>query len=286
VVTLHGCRQEARSYGEGTGWTVLADRFGFALLSPEQIGANNLRHCFNWFEARNKDRQGPEPVSIQQMIVWMLEHYGLDPRRVFITGLSAGGAMTSIMLAVYPEIFAGGAIIAGLPYGAAENVVDALKVMSEGQVRAPGEWGALVRGAGDYQGPWPRVSVWHGSADERVHPLNAEQIVKQWSEIHGLPPSPTSNLASGDGFHHRIWRNGSAPVLESYTIFNMPHGTPISVERDGPQAGGKFLIDVGISSSQRIAEFWGLIPGEAEALPPPRPSMLARVLRALGLRRA
>jgi poly(3-hydroxybutyrate) depolymerase len=222
------------------------------------------------------------------MILWMLERHRLDRRRVFITGLSAGGAMTSIMLALYPGLFAGGAIIAGLPYGAAANVVEALNVMSEGRVRAAAEWGELVRNAVDHQGPWPRVSVWHGSADGRVHPSNAEEILKQWSDLHGLPPAPVSDLVSGDGFRHRRWHNGSAPpVLESYTVFDLAHGTPISSEKDGPYAGGEFLIDAGISSSQRIAAFWGLIPpdaADAKAPPPPHRSLLTRVLHALGLK--
>jgi feruloyl esterase len=284
VVTLHGCRQNARAYGEGTGWTELAGRFGFALLLPEQAQANNLRRCFNWFDGRNCHSAGPEPLSLYQMIDWMLERHRLDRQRVFVTGLSAGGAMTSIMLAVYPEVFAGGAIIAGLPFGAAEDVMDALRVMAEGRSRTAGEWGALVRSAKEHHGPPPRVSVWHGSADERVHPSNAEEIVKQWADIHGLHGPPSADSVSGDGFHHRSWRNGAGqPVLESYTVFDMAHGAPISSEKDGPKAGGKFLIDVGISSSQRIATFWGLMP--AEALPVRRPSLIARVLRTLGLRR-
>jgi feruloyl esterase len=285
VVALHGCRQDARSYGEGTGWTALAGRFGFALLLPEQARANNPRLCFNWFDRRNSDATGPEPLSMYQMIVWMLERHRLDHERVFITGLSAGGAMTSIMLAVYPELFSGGAIIAGLPYGAAENVVDALNVMAEGRVRTASEWGTLVRSATDHRGRWPRVSVWHGSADSRVHPSNAEEIVKQWADIHELNAPPAGDLLSADGFRHRSWQDGAGrPVLESYSVFDMAHGAPISAEKDGPHAGGKFLIDVGISSSQRIAAFWGLIPADVVTPPLPRPSLLTRVLRAVGLR--
>ena len=286
VVVLHGCRQDALAYAEGAGWTALARRFGFVLLLPEQTRTNNAHHCFNWFDPRNASRVGPEPASIYEMIVWTLDCHRLDRGRVFLTGLSAGGAMTSTMLAAYPEMFAGGAIIAGLPYRAADNVMDALNVMSHARIRPAAEWGAVVRGASGYGGPWPRVSVWHGGADERVDPRNAEEIVKQWVDIHGLVETPSSD-ESAEGYRRREWLTQSGmPALESYTIFKMAHGTPIASALDGERAGGKFLIDVGISSTQRIARFFELIPSEAEALEARRPSLVTRVLRALGLRRS
>jgi poly(hydroxyalkanoate) depolymerase family esterase len=96
--------------------------FGFALLLPEQQRTNNPNGCFNWFQTGDIERGHGEALSIRQMVSKMVSDHGIDPARVFVTGLSAGGAMTSVMLATYPEVFAGGAIIAGLPYGAANNV--------------------------------------------------------------------------------------------------------------------------------------------------------------------
>ena len=115
VVVLHGCGQTAAGYDLGTGWSALAKRYGFALLMPEQQGGNNPNTCFNWFNPGDIARGGGEAASIRQMVARMVTEHKIDPRRVFITGLSAGGAMTSVMLATYPEVFAGGAIIAGLP---------------------------------------------------------------------------------------------------------------------------------------------------------------------------
>ena len=122
VVVLHGCGQTAAAYDFGTGWSTLAKRYGFALLMPEQQRANNANTCFNWFNPGDIARGRGEAASIRQMIARMVADHEIDPRRIYITGLSAGGAMTSVMLAVYPEVFAGGAIIAGLPYGIASNV--------------------------------------------------------------------------------------------------------------------------------------------------------------------
>src|SRR5213595_2635394 len=110
----------------------------------------------------------------------MVEHaiatFAADRRKVFVTGLSAGGGMASVMLATYPEVFAGGAIIAGLPYGVASNVREALSGMFQSPSRPAGELGELVRNASSHRGPWPKISVWHGSADRTVNPANANEI--------------------------------------------------------------------------------------------------------------
>ena len=122
VVVLHGCTQTAAAYDLGSGWSRLADELGFALLFPQQQRSNNPNLCFNWFEPGDARRGAGEVHSIRQMIEAVVTGHGLDRRRVFITGLSAGGAMAAAMLASYPEVFAGGAIIAGLPFGAANTV--------------------------------------------------------------------------------------------------------------------------------------------------------------------
>src|SRR5262249_47456843 len=117
VVALHGCNQSAAIYDHGSGWSTLAEELGFLLVYPEQQRANNPQGCFSWFVPGDVARDQGEVLSIRQIIQHASIKFGVDPRRVFITGLSAGGAMTSAMLATYPEVFSAGAIIAGLPYG-------------------------------------------------------------------------------------------------------------------------------------------------------------------------
>jgi feruloyl esterase len=261
VVVLHGCTQNAASYDLGAGWSTLADRYGFALVLPEQQRANNPNLCFNWFETEDIRRGGGEALSIRQMVDKMKRDYRIDPRRVYVTGLSAGGAMTSVMLASYPDVFAGGAIIAGLPYGAASNVQEAFESMFQSPKRPARAWGDLVREASPHAGPWPRVSVWHGGADATVIPSNAVEIVKQWTDVHGLPGVPLLQEIV-DGHPRQVWRNDAGEdVIESYSIRNMAHGTPLAVGNADDQCGvaGAFLLDVGISSSYHIAKFWGLI---------------------------
>lgn len=260
VVVLHGCGQDARGYDHGAGWSTLAKRYGFALLMPQQQEVNNANTCFNWFNREDIARDHGEVASIRRMIDKMLYDHNIDRRRIYITGLSAGGAMTSAMLAVYPEVFAAGAVIAGLPFGIAGNVREALSGMMTSPARPARELGDLVRNASDHRGPWPRLSVWHGSADRTVHPGNADEIVKQWLDLHGLPETPMSETEV-DGHPRQVWWNAEGEtVVESYTISGMAHGTPIGLADNDERYGteGAFLIEAGISSSYHIAKFFGL----------------------------
>lgn len=260
VVVLHGCRQTAAAYDFGAGWSTLAKRYGFALVMPEQHTANNANTCFNWFNPEDVARDSGEAASIRQMIAKMAADHGVNPRRIFITGLSAGGAMTTVMLAAYPEVFAAGAVIAGLPFGVAGNVRDALGAMMQSQPRPARELGDLVRGASQHRGPWPKLSVWHGTADRTVHPSNAGEIVKQWLDLHGLDQAPMSETMV-DGYPRQVWWNDNGEsVVESFAITDMAHGTPLGLAgKDEPYgAEGAFLIEAGISSSYHIANFFGL----------------------------
>jgi poly(hydroxyalkanoate) depolymerase family esterase len=260
VVVLHGCTQTAASYDVGAGWSTLADRYGFVVLLPQQQPANNPNKCFNWFLADHIDREKGEALSIRQMVEAMTRDHGIDRRRVFITGLSAGGAMTSVMLATYPETFAAGAVIAGLPYRTAMNLHEAFESMFKVRPRPAREWGDFVRAASAHQGPWPRISVWHGGADPLVKRENADQIVKQWIDVHGLDDQP-SLTETVDGYPRQVWRNRSGiDLVESYTIPKMAHGTPLAAGDTHDKCGvpGAFLLEVGISSSYHIAKFWGL----------------------------
>lgn len=261
VVVLHGCTQTAAAYDHGTGWSTLADRLGFAVLLPEQQRVNNPNSCFTWFAREDSERGRGEPLSIVHMIEQMVRDHGIDPSRVYITGLSAGGAMTSVMLATYPELFAGGAILAGLPYRCAVGLPQALHCMAEGPSRPAAEWGDLIRAASPHHGPWPRVSVWHGMADTTVRSLNAEEIVKQWTNVLGLDPASTTE-DDVHGSRHRVWCDDAGQALvESYLIPGMGHGVPVHPGGEGEGRVGTvapFMLDVGISSTWQIARFWGL----------------------------
>lgn len=260
VIALHGCTQRAASYDRGCGWSEMAERLGFALLLPEQRRANNPNLCFNWFDPAQARRGGGEVDSIRQMIGWMVRHHALDGDRVFITGLSAGGAMASAMLASYPEVFAGGAILAGLPHGAATTVQQALEAMRNPASLPADTRAAAVRAASPHQGPWPRISVWQGEADTTVAPANAEEILKQWRALHRLPEQP-GEVERGTLSTRRRWLAADGRVLlEGHSIPGMAHGVPLRPGAGEGQVGaaGPYLLDAGLSSTHAILDFWGL----------------------------
>lgn len=268
VVVLHGCTQTAASYDRGAGWSALADEYGFALLFPEQKRANNPKNCFTWYDAQDTHRGAGEAASIHHMVERMIVDDGVDTNRVFVTGLSAGGAMTGVMLATYPDVFSAGAIIAGLPYGAANSVQDAFRTMFQGSVRTAEEWGALVRQASPHVGPWPRVSIWHGDADKIVIPTNAEQIVKQWTDVHETMMD--AELREGNGYSKKVWRNeDGVDVVESILVPGLGHGTPLAVSAIDERCGeaGPFLLEAGVSSTHHIARFFGLLEPVETAVP-------------------
>lgn len=259
VVVLHGCTQNAAGYDEGSGWSGLADELGFALLYPEQTRSNNFNLCFNWYDPGDSRRGEGEPLSIVQMIEHMVEAHQLDASRVFVTGLSAGGAMTSVMLATYPEVFASGAIIAGLPFGTAASIPQALERMRGHGGAATAALASAVLEASPRTDRRPSISIWHGTSDHVVSPTNADAILAQWQAVHGLLGSADSTEKVA-GHDHRVWRDASGSVMiEDYRIAGMGHGTPLAAT--GPNACGKagpHMLEVGLSSTRRIASFWGL----------------------------
>ena len=272
VVVLHGCTQTAEGYDRGSGWSQRADRHGFALLFPEQQRQNNANLCFNWFAPEDNRRDMGEARSIREMIAAMVERHRVDPARIFVTGLSAGGAMTSVMLATYPEVFAGGAIIAGLPYGCASTVPQAFDRMRGGGPADAVALAALVRNASDHGGPWPTISIWHGSSDATVNPSNADAIIAQWRTLHGAAAAP-SRTETVDGYPRRVWCDGEGrDVIEDFSITGMGHGTPLATAGgDGCGQSGAYMLEASISSTRHICRFWGLAPA-ATVKPTPRPA--------------
>ncbi len=268
VVALHGCTQSAAAYDAGAGWSRMAQRHGFAVLLPEQVRGNNPNTCFNWFQPADTTRGGGEAESIRQGIAHMVATHRLDPARVFITGLSAGGGMAATMLAAYPELFAGGAIIAGLPHGAAQSMPEAFEAMGGRRHHSAREWGDLVRQASPHRGSWPRVQIWQGDADSTVRPGNAAELVKQWTDVLGLPAAP-SVVDRVDGAAHQAWRDASGQVtLECFTISGMGHGTPLNPRAaDLDESLGvpaPYMLDAGISSTWHMAQSWGLLTAAAQ----------------------
>ena len=259
VVVLHGCTQTASGYNRNSGWSRAADDHGFALLFPEQQRANNPNLCFNWFSRTDTTRGRGEALSIRQMVAKMHARHGTDPERVYVTGLSAGGAMAAVMLATYPDVFAGGGIIAGLPFGTAQSIPEAFDRMRGHGGPAADDLSEIVRSASKHPGPWPTLSIWHGSSDRTVDPSNAEDLVDQWRALHGVMKRPTRTEKVG-GYPRRVWCDAKGrEVIEEYVITGMGHGAPLSTaEGQFDEVAGPYMLEAGISSTREICRFWGL----------------------------
>jgi poly(hydroxyalkanoate) depolymerase family esterase len=316
VVVMHGCMQDATRFANETGWIQLADKFGFALALPQQTQANNVLSCFRWFDSNHNRRDQGEALSIKQMADEMKSAHNIDPKRVYVTGLSAGGAMTSVMLATYPDVFAGGGINAGLPYGCANSQLDAFQCMQNGQPGgllvglpgglpgaatgssnnsgpvsmpvspafcimfpalpicssseispilgthriSPSEWGDFVRHASNFAGPFPKVSIWHGSADHTVSPVNETEETEQWTNVHGIDPQSAAHDVI-KGFPHQTFKNANGDaVVEIFSITGMDHGQPVDPGTGGDQCGtpDQYIVNEHICASFFMAKFWGL----------------------------
>jgi poly(hydroxyalkanoate) depolymerase family esterase len=291
VVALHGCTQTADTY-VAAGWDNLADEWKFYVVYPGQnTTKNNSLGCFNW-GGRWKDAPNDFPISsepldlttiergngenesIKQMVDYMKANFAVDGSRVFVTGLSAGGAMTALLLAVWPDVFAAGAIFAGIPYGCAMNPAttnQANSCMRSGYTQSPQVWGDLVRHAySGYSGPYPRVSIWQGSADYVVSTVNQGELVKQWTDVHGTSQTPSSTDMV-DGFPHAVFKDAQGvAVVETYSITGQGHGTDVASNQpvdpanpSGEKCGqaSSYILDDGICSTYYAAKFFGLDEG-------------------------
>ncbi|MFD7704027.1 alpha/beta hydrolase family esterase [Streptomyces caelestis] len=261
VVALHGCTQNAAGYASGTGWTTLADRWGFSVVLPQQQSGNNLSQCFNWFQPADIRRGQGEAASVARMVDRQLADVAGDASRVYVTGLSAGGAMTAVMAATYPEKFAAAGVVAGLPYGCAQAAGSPYVCMYVGATQTPGQWGDRVRAARPgHTGPWPALTVLHGTDDHTVRPANMTDLVEQWTDVHGA--DATADVSDTVAGHpHRVFRGPDRDaVVETYGLTGMGHGQPVDPGTGGEQCGtaGAYFLDVGLCAAYRLGKTWGL----------------------------
>lgn len=189
------------------------------------------------------------------MIQKMQTDYHTSPDRVYITGLSAGGAMTAAALAAYPEVFKGGAIIAGVPYGCAETQGEEHDCMDGETDLSPEEWGKRVRAAaqGHVTGDGvPVVSIWHGGSDGMVNKVNARELVEQFTDVIGIDQVPDKKKTKGNVEYTAYADKDGKVMVEKYIIKYMNHGVPIDPQNGCGQVATVCVFDKGICSSKAI----------------------------------
>ena len=191
----------------------------------------------------------------------MTEHakttYGAT--KAYVTGLSAGAAMTSVMLATYADLFEAGAIMAGLPYGCASSQTDAYTCMSPGRDKTADAWASLVPAS--TRASAPRVSIWHGDADWIVRPANEKQLVRQWTAVAGVAEEPTSTTTEGVATHAEYKDKGGVVRVESWLMKGMGHGVALA-PKAGCGTAGAYLLDESLCSTTKSAMFFGLIAAD------------------------
>jgi poly(hydroxyalkanoate) depolymerase family esterase len=173
VVMLHGCKQDAKDFASGTRMIDLALREGYAVLLPEQSVRSNGSRCWNWFQKRHQRRGYGEPAFIVDLISAVRARVSIDPKRIYVAGLSAGAAMSVLLGHLYPEVFAAVGCHSGVAHGIAQSVPDAFAVMKK-----VSPFNSLSASRGLSRSPRP-VIVFHGDSDATVHHENANLVVTQ-----------------------------------------------------------------------------------------------------------
>ncbi len=256
LVLLHGCSQGSSDYDDEIGFINIAEKTGAVLLLPQQSNSNNSISCFNWFQPWDVDRGKGEGSSIIEMIKFLQKKRIASKSEVYISGLSAGGAMAISIVANYPEVFKGAGVIAGIPHGCAMDVYNGLACMKS-KTRSPKTWAEYVRRSSrNYKGKFPKIMIFHGTADPYVYDKNANELKKQWTAVHN---ANKEFLISEDKLLvHKGYRNQKGhSVVETVYLKGMGHGQPIDT-RSGCGEPQKWIVDHGVCAAEMMSKFFNL----------------------------
>ncbi len=239
VVMLHGCTQTPAGSAAGTGWNPLADRQTFVVVYPEQSSSDNPLSCWNWFLPVHQARGSGEAgiiAGISQQVLTSDTRWNIDPGRVYIAGMSAGGAMATLLGATYPDLYAAIAVHSGLECQAATDVSAARLAMMKGGPDPIRQGRAAFDRMNGRARLVPTI-VFHGTADGVVNPVNGDQVVQQWMETSRLAtgntyrpdfarPTKVDNGRVHNGYAYTVsrWNDGQDGVVQEYwRITGMDH---------------------------------------------------------------
>jgi len=266
LIVLHGCNQKAAGVAALTGWNKLADLHNFAALYPQQKYINNPNLCFNWFRKNDIHKNKGECASLYQMIQFTKQHYPIDTNMIFITGLSAGAAMSVVMMATYPDVFKMGAVFAGGAYDLVSNSVNEAKRLIGGQNKTVENLTNNVRKENpSYKNTYPELIIYQGLNDAVVAPHNAHILAAQWA---GLFKADTSNCQVESAYKsiaditRTSYKDASGNVyMIMHEIKNLGHRILIKPGDDADEGGktGIYGMDKGFHSTYQTAKDFGLV---------------------------
>ena len=259
VVMLHGCKQDPDDFAAGTRMNPLADSQQVLVLYPAQARSANGFGCWNWFNRDDQERGAGEPAILAGMIQDVVAKHAVDPQRVYVAGLSAGGAMALILARTYPELLAAAGVHSGLAYGVAQDMITAMGVMKRGPGKRALAAPAKVGKKGTKLAASVPLIVFHGDNDDTVHPLNGEQVIEQ-----ALAASPVvqggqgagivleqGKVAGGRAYTRTLHSNGTAAArAEHWLVHGAGHAWA------GGDAHGSFTDPQGPDASREMLRFF------------------------------
>jgi poly(hydroxyalkanoate) depolymerase family esterase len=252
VVMLHGCTQSPDDFAAGTRMNALAEEHTCLVAYPAQAGSANVSKCWNWFSPGDQQRDKGEPSLIAGITRQILHEYSVDPRRVYVAGLSAGGAAAAIMGMEYPDLYAAIGVHSGLACGAASDVPSAFAAMRHGEAVPAHRFGG-ASGAEGYRRTVPAI-VFHGDQDTTVHPRNGDQVIAQ-SRATATTDLQTrvhrGQVPGGHAYSRTIHADASGQaILEQWVI----HGAGHAWSGGGP--GGSYTDPRGPDAAREMLRFF------------------------------
>lgn len=245
IVMLHGCNQTPDDFAVGTHMNALAEKHGLAVAWPAQTKGHNAASCWNWFKPGNQGRGAGEPAILASLTRNLMREFGLVRDKVFVAGLSAGGAMAVILADAYPDVFSAVGVHSGLARGAARNIVTAVAAMRNG-----GETKSISPGIVIRPSPVRRI-VFHGDADATVHPSNANMIVASALGRAALPTRIGKRAVRGRGYVRSEYAGlDGAILLELWQIEGAGHAW------SGGRASGSYTDNTGPDASAQMVRFF------------------------------
>jgi poly(hydroxyalkanoate) depolymerase family esterase len=249
VVMLHGCTQSPDDFAAGTRMNALAEEHGCLIVYPGQTQAANAQRCWNWFSPGDQQRDQGEPALIAGITRQLMRDHAVDPRRVYVAGLSAGGAAAAIMGQAYPDLYAAVGVHSGLPCGAARDIPSAFAAMRQGAATSqqPGR-GSATNGS---QRIVPTI-VFHADRDGTVHPCNGDQVIAQSAAAGDLRTKVQRGQVPGGRAYSRTIHADAAgqPVLEQWLVHGGGHAW------SGGSAAGSYTDPRGPDASREMLRFF------------------------------